>query len=579
MNKAIDILLDLHHQIQIHKGSEQTTAGQKQLTEWNETDRALAIIERNIYGVDINQESVDISKLSLFLKIASPTRKLTNLSNYLKVGNSIVEDRSLDQKGFLWENEFPEVLKIDKFDIVIGNPPYGAEIPKDYKKYFKENYASATGRYDSYFYFIEKGISFLRDQGELGFIVPDTWLTNVQSQKLREFVLDNCSIKQIMSLPQNVFPDATVDTCLVILKKEESEKNRLKNKIEVIIYDKDAEVHNIQQEKFLSKINVIQKQWHEDPRKLFNVYMDDKKLIIINKIKQNTTPLEKITEMRRGGFCYRKSTLVKEFGEKKGNEILESRLWHSDHKVDQNYKKELLGSDIGRYSFDWKSNGWFKYGKHMASYVEPKFFENDYIAVQRIQNPKLKRRVIATIIQSGNDYYASSGLTSIILSDKTYSICYILAILNSKLMNWYYKQFFRDVNIKPEDLNQLPIKISENEQTQIVELTKKLLQNIEKQNELKRKFVSRLEDNLNVMSTNKIRTFHEIEFKELLTEIKSQKIKLNYTQQEELEDYFSNRKQEIKSLQEEQQETDNKIEARISELYGITDEEKKLFEI
>ena len=391
--------------------------------------------------------------------------------------------------------------------------------------------------------------------------------------------MDNCSIKQIMSLPQNVFPDATVDTCLVILKKEESEKNRLKNKIEVIIYDKDAEVHNIQQEKFLSKINVIQKQWHEDPRKLFNVYMDDKKLIIINKIKQNTTPLEKITEMRRGGFCYRKSTLVKEFGEKKGNEILESRLWHSDHKVDQNYKKELLGSDIGRYSFDWKSNGWFKYGKHMASYVEPKFFENDYIAVQRIRNPKLKRRVIATIIQSGNDYYASSGLTSIILSDKTYSIYYILAILNSKLMNWYYKQFFRDVNIKPEDLNQLPIKISENEQTQIVELTKKLLQNIEKQNELKRKFVSRLEDNLNVMSTNKIRTFHEIEFKELLTEIKSQKIKLNYTQQEELEDYFSNRKQEIKSLQEEQQETDNKIEARISELYGITDEEKKLFEI
>ena len=58
--------------------------------------------------------------------------------------------------------------------------------------------------------------------------------------------------------------------------------------------------------------------------------------------------------MRRGGFCYRKSTLVKEFGEKKSNEILEGRLWHSDHKVGQNYKKELLGSDIGRYSFDWK---------------------------------------------------------------------------------------------------------------------------------------------------------------------------------------------------------------------------------
>jgi len=236
--------------------------------------------------------------------------------------------------------------------------------------------------------------------------------------------------------------------------------------------------------------------------------------------------LGSISEMRRGCFCYRKSSLIQEFGEKKGTEILEKRLWHSDKKIDTTYKKELLGSDIGKYRFEWKNKKWFKFGKHMASYVEPRFFDKGYIAIQRIRNPKLVFRMVATYIKGEEEYYASSGLTSLIISDSSYDSNYILAILNSKLLNWYYKQFYRDVNIKPEDLRKIPIKILP----------------IKEQNIISSKVRKILDLN------NRL-----VELKTKQTDQKAQ-------------------------LEKEIQKIDNEIDEEVYKIYGITEDEKKVIE-
>ena len=84
-----------------------------------------SILENNLYGVDINEESVEIAKLSLWLRTAEKGRKLSDLNHNIKCGNSLIDDPEIaGEKAFDWKKEFPEIMKAGGFDVVIGNPPY-----------------------------------------------------------------------------------------------------------------------------------------------------------------------------------------------------------------------------------------------------------------------------------------------------------------------------------------------------------------------------------------------------------------------------------------------------------------------
>ncbi len=121
------------------------------------TDVSADILENNLYGVDINEESVEIARLALWLRSAKKGRKLNNLSNNIKCGNSLIDDPTVaGDKAFKWDEEFPQVFAKGGFDVVIGNPPYGAKFKQIEKifliKYFNQ---STTGKLDSYRIFIE----------------------------------------------------------------------------------------------------------------------------------------------------------------------------------------------------------------------------------------------------------------------------------------------------------------------------------------------------------------------------------------------------------------------------------------
>ena len=134
--KAVDILLEIHKEIlnlkQFLRPEKYSDNGQAKMDKWNEESEAKEIIENNIYGVDINPESAEITKLALFLKIAERGKKLSELTNNIKVGNSLISDKSIDKMAFNWELEFPQIFydENDKervntgFNVVIGNPPY-----------------------------------------------------------------------------------------------------------------------------------------------------------------------------------------------------------------------------------------------------------------------------------------------------------------------------------------------------------------------------------------------------------------------------------------------------------------------
>ena len=180
------------------------------------------ILERNIYGVDLNEESVEIAKLSLWLRTAQPKRKLTSLNKNIKCGNSLIESKAIaSDKAFNWKEQFPEVFDKGGFDVIIGNPPYAgrsSSINEDEKKYIKKKYSSSEGKFELYQLFIEKCFELVKVKDSfISLITPQTWLSIIQATKLRKLVLKNNELYEVIFLGKDVFDDASVDSLIFII--------------------------------------------------------------------------------------------------------------------------------------------------------------------------------------------------------------------------------------------------------------------------------------------------------------------------------------------------------------------------
>ena len=203
------------------------------------------ILKNNIYGVDLDTLAVEVTKLSLLLKVLEDQNKdqlesqqklfhervLPNLSSNIKNGNSLIstdimmqQDLSLEElkeiKPFDYEDEFPEVFEQGGFDVVIGNPPYvRQESIKEQKPYYKEHYETYTGLADLYVYFFEKGIKLLKNKGLFGYICSNKWTKAGYGKKLRKQLLNYTITRYDDYTNKNVFENATVDVSTVIIKK------------------------------------------------------------------------------------------------------------------------------------------------------------------------------------------------------------------------------------------------------------------------------------------------------------------------------------------------------------------------
>ena len=181
-----------------------------------------SILEHNLYGVDINEESVEIAQLALWLRTAKPHRKLNSLNENIKCGNSLISDPAIaGEKAFNWQEQFPKVFEKGGFDVVIGNPPYlrVQGLRESHQKesvFYEHNYVSATGRFDFYVLFIEKGFSLLNKNGVLSFILPHKFINADFGVGIRNFIYDNKALDNLVSFgAEQVFSDASVYTCII----------------------------------------------------------------------------------------------------------------------------------------------------------------------------------------------------------------------------------------------------------------------------------------------------------------------------------------------------------------------------
>jgi hypothetical protein len=395
----------------------------------------------------------------------------------------------------------------------------------------------------------------------LFYIIPNTFLSIFHGQKYREFLTKNYQIPFIADLSEiDVFPDAKVRNCIFCLRKNNTGEK----------YTQFFRFDQINETFWRDEI-LNQDVLSGNTENWLNLSFDCSVSNLIAKLNKNQK-LGDFFEVSQGYIPYRRSDLIKEYGKEIGNKIVDERLWHSDRKKTENFKQEIQGRDLQRYSHK-ESFQFIKYGKHIAGYVESKFFVEQRILIREITNCYL----FCTYTEE--EYYNTPSIINVIQREKSLDLKYLLAILNSKMMGWYHnntspkakKGLFPKILVN--DVKKLPIKLISQQQPFIEKADLMLALNKELQAK-KTKFLNRITSNFEIAKiTKKLDAFYHFDFKTLVAELKKQKVKLTLVQQDEWEEYFATYKTEINQLETRINAIDEEMDYKIYELYGLTEEE------
>jgi len=525
-------------------------------------DTEKSILENNLYGVDINEESVEIAKLSLWLRTAHKDRKLSNLNNNIKCGNSLCDDPEIaGEKAFDWRKEFPDIIQSSGFDLLIGNPPYGAVFSKKEIEYYNKRYKHQSYQLDSYLLFVEKSNELVKKNGFIGYIMPNTWLSTLLTDKIRKFIFNTFSILHINHYSYFVFEDATVETDTYILKATKPKNNS----ININIVNKDNSISKA----------INQSIWIDKDGQPINIYETQE----IQSLKKKLEKFEKlgdITEIVQG---------VKPFQKGKGKppqdkEIMDTKPFVQIEKVDNSFRPLLRGSLMNRYQILWNKDYWISYGDWLA---EPRY------------SAKFDVPEKLAIRQTGDSLIACFDNKQFICRDNLYiirddsgnqNIKFILTLINSRLLTWYFRNILNPeqgkamAQVKRGHIQLLPIAISitKEQQQNFIEKADKMLDLNTRFQEKKNKFLNRVRDNFEIETNKKIESFYETNFRTFVAELKKQKIKLSLVQQDEWEEYFNAYKNEINLLQDDVNATDKEIDQMVYKLYELTEDEINIIE-
>lgn len=181
------------------------------------------ILTDNLFGVDVNEESIEITKLSLWIKTARRGKVLDSLSGSIRVGDSLIEDSNfayLDH-AFTWETAFPGVFAEGGFDVVLGNPPYvRQELFSSLKPYMQRRFESYHGVADLFVYFYERGLRLMKPGGRLGYISSNTFFKTGSGKPLREYLLKEATIESVVDFGDlQVFEGVTTYPAILTMKR------------------------------------------------------------------------------------------------------------------------------------------------------------------------------------------------------------------------------------------------------------------------------------------------------------------------------------------------------------------------
>jgi len=533
------------------------------------SDTTKEILQNNIFGVDLNKESVEITKLSLWLKTADKNKTLASLENNIKCGNSLIDDPEIaGEMVFDWEKEFPEIFENGGFDIVVGNPPYVfardnfSEIEKNY---YIKNYVSSNYQINTYILFMEKSFKLLKNKGYASMIVPNSWLMMYSGKGIREYILEKIKLLEIVNLVGHSFENVNVETVIYFGYKEKGEF------VTRVLLNKGKEFIYSHSKNSISFIN--------EEEKLFKVFSDECSEEINKKIFKNSISLDEIVEIKAGLQAYEKGKGIP----KQTEEDVKNRPYDYTYKFDEETYKYLEGNNVVRYSINW-SGQYLKYGENLAAPRSVELFNGKKIIIREITGA-FPKNIISTYTEEFY-LYNRSNIGIIEKENKKIDLKYILVVLNSTLISYYFmKNTAKSVRklfpkIILNDLRKFPFKeISLKEQQPFIEKANKILTLNKELQEILQKFQRMImrEFSLEKIST-KLQNWYLLNFAEFIKELSKVKVKLNLSQKADWEDYFIVEKSKAETLNNEITKTDKEIDRMVYELYGLNEEEIRIVE-
>ena len=338
---------------------------------------------------------------------------------------SLIERARTDINFFDWDIIFSDVFAEKKgFDVVIGNPPYGVSIKDDYRKAVVYHLGNVPD-YEIYYYFIEIAHRCLMEKGILSYIIPNTYLFNTYANTYRHSILQKWNALEILDCTKfSVFKSAVVRNTINTWQKNKDGSSHVGYRNTVGVTAFDALVKKDKQIMSASDLQEMNQNWG------LAFMLEPIVIRIVNKIAGQSESVINLYDVSQGYIPYRKSDLVKSYGKIEGEKIVKQRLWHSANKESEEYIQELYGRDISKYSY--KSTGeYVKYGRHLACYVDIRFFNQDRIVVREITNPTIIACRLKEI------YVHDPQLIAVIPKDDS-SLNILWALLNSKLATFYH---------------------------------------------------------------------------------------------------------------------------------------------
>ena len=475
---AYQRLLDWHLQYYLaHDPERHARRRQPPVVRLAENDWRLTISERkrillnNLYGVDIDRQAVEVTKLNLLLKclegVAEQTegrylrpgkrnrqmmrlmmheRLLPNIDANIRCGNSLIgsdystgrlaidEEEQRRVNAFDWERGFPEVMKAGGFDCVIGNPPYykvsGATDAETYA-YYAAGFRTASFKIELYALFAERSLCLLRSGGLHSFIVPNSFLAGTYLRPVRCLLAEENTLEDLVLLANvKVFKNAKMDSVVYVCRKSLPAGDSV-----IALRTADGSLVSSS-----SEVELVPWQaWAATAGREFRAVKTTLPVSVAERMSAGSTPLGQMCSVHLGLVLASNDLLVDESGPRSHDPI-------------------LLGRDLSRYGIPTPQK-WFAYGRDKmvgGTQRAEVYAAGPRLVFQAIRNLKLPRRLVGTVVQSGT--YTMGTVHNIIVRSGGYDYRYILGILSSNLLNEHYAANYPEHRIKGSYLERLPIR-------------------------------------------------------------------------------------------------------------------------